>query len=173
MLFALNSFSQKKESITKCSASAYSRDDDPAGTNVRDSPKGKILTSIPSGAMFEIIGYSKGWFQITNVSYSAEDKAEAVKRGHKVKEGFVHLNGFVGWIYSERTEVNFEGKGKIDLYATPEYGDSIFTYDGDRIAPHRIIILSCQRDWLRIDFGRGEKKGWVDKYCSNSLSNCN
>nr|WP_232405118.1 hypothetical protein [Leptospira interrogans] len=104
---------------------------------------------------------------MTNVSYSAEDEAEAVKRGHKVKEGFVH------WIYSERTEVNFEGKGKIDLYATPEYGDPIFTYDGDRIAPHRIIILSCQGDWLRIDFGRGEKEGWVDKYCSNSLSNCN
>ncbi|EKR84477.1 hypothetical protein LEP1GSC099_2122 [Leptospira interrogans str. UI 08452] len=113
-------------------------------------------------------------FQITNISYSAEDEAEAVKRGHKVKDGFVHLNGFVGWIYSERTEVNFEGKGKIDLYATPEYGDPIFTYDnGDRIAPHRITILSCQRDWLRIDFGRGEKEGWVDKYCSNSLSNCN
>ncbi|EMO04740.1 hypothetical protein LEP1GSC116_2870, partial [Leptospira interrogans serovar Icterohaemorrhagiae str. Verdun HP] len=36
LLFALNSFSQKKESITKCSASAYSRDDDPARTNIRD-----------------------------------------------------------------------------------------------------------------------------------------
>ncbi|EKO27123.1 MULTISPECIES: hypothetical protein [Leptospira] len=58
LLFALNSFSQKKESITKYSASAYSRDDDLARTNIRDSPKGKILTSIPSGAMFEIIGYS-------------------------------------------------------------------------------------------------------------------
>ncbi len=45
-------------------------------------------------------------FQITNISYSAEDEAEAVKRGHKVKDGFV------GWIYSERTEVNFEGKEK-------------------------------------------------------------
>ncbi len=108
LLFALNSFSQKKESITKCSASAYSRDDDPELIfAILLKEKFLLLYPVERCLRLSVIA-----FQITDISYSAEDEAEAVKRGHKVKDGFVHLNGFVGWIYSERTEVNFEGKEK-------------------------------------------------------------
>ncbi len=42
---------------------------------------GKILTSVPSGTMFKIIGYSKGWFQISNIFYNVEDEEAVLKRG--------------------------------------------------------------------------------------------
>ncbi|MDI7206497.1 SH3 domain-containing protein [Leptospira santarosai] len=170
LLVTLSTFAEKNESIVKCSTSAYSTDSDPAGTNIRDSPKGKILTSVPHGTTFKIIGYSKGWFQIKDISYNVENEAEVIKRGHKAEDGFVYLNGLVGWIYSERTEVHFEGMEQIDLYSIPEYGDPIFTYNGNRI--NQVTILSCRGNWFHIDFNKGEKKGWVHQYCGNSLTNC-
>ncbi|MCK5898015.1 MAG: hypothetical protein KAG06_02965 [Methylococcales bacterium] len=155
-----------------CAVYAYVTDPDPAGLNVRASPKGKILGIIPthdaSGVTVKIVDAKQGWMKIQEI--------EILDAG---TEFDMPSNG---WVHGSMLTVDFriqQGDRDISLYQAPVNTPKkiqIFHTDKNEPLPKITNILDCRSGWLKVTVKKAKKaiKGWLaaKNQCSNPLTTC-
>jgi len=178
--------------ITECNFSAFSRDHDPAGLNVRAEPDGnaRILGRLPLGRLepndpystfgADVIGYKKGWFLI-------EHGFEAVWTPQRPKEpvysgrGWVAANLMTAQLLLEKLKLAPNGASPDVLDLRDVKGEAAA---GDFVTPRR--ILGCSGDWVHVEIGLspGEKalaktdapagavRGWANGTCASQTTTC-
>jgi hypothetical protein len=179
--------------ITECNFSAFSRDHDPAGLNVRAEPDGnaRILGRLPLGRSepndpystfgADVIGYKKGWFLI-------EHGFEAVWTPQRPREplysgrGWVAANLMTAQLLREKLKLAPSGASPDVLNLRDVKGEG--PDDGDFVTPRR--ILGCSGDWVHVEVGLrpGEKalaktnapagavRGWANGTCASQTTPC-
>src|ERR1700677_3435117 len=179
--------------ITECNFTAFSRDHDPAGLNVRAEPDGnaRILGRLPLGRLepndpystfgADVIGYEKGWFLI-------EHGFEAVWTPQRPKEpvysgrGWVAANLMTVQLFREKLKLAPSGASPDVLNLRDVKGEG--PDDGDFVTPRR--ILGCSGDWVHVEVGLrpGEKalaktdapagaiRGWANGACASQTTPC-
>ncbi|AFM14156.1 SH3 domain-containing protein [Turneriella parva] len=157
----------------QCQTGAYSKDSDPAGTNIRESPNGKILTAIPSDTVFSIIGYKDGWFEVTDFEYYVHDSPDiafAKRMKHKISGEKATIPGLKGWIHRKHVDVHFGISSPIRVRKVPDE-ESILSFLLRYPNPEGPDeILECSGRYLKIKVKH--RTGWIDQFCTNTLSNC-
>ena len=179
--------------ITECNFSAFSRDHDPAGLNVRAEPDGnaRILGRLPLGRLepndpystfgADVIGYKKGWFLI-------EHGFEAVWTPQRPKEpvysgrGWVAANLMTAQLLREKLKLAPNGASPDVLNLRDVKGEG--PADCCFVTPRR--ILGCSGDWVHVEVGLrpGEKaltktdapagavRGWANGTCASQTTPC-
>ena len=179
--------------ITECNFSAFSRDHDPAGLNVRAEPdaNARILGRLPVGRLepnapystfgADVIGYKKGWFLI-------EHGFEAVWTPQRPKEpvysgrGWVAANLMTAQLLREKLKLAPNGAAPdvLDLRDVKGEGPDDCCF----LTPRR--ILGCSGDWAHVEIALrpGEKalaktnapagavRGWANGTCASQTTPC-
>jgi hypothetical protein len=178
--------------ITECNFSAFSRDRDPAGLNVRAEPDGnaRILGRLPTatdspqaystfGA--DVIGYKKGWFLIEHgfeAVWNPQRPREPVYSGR----GWVAANLMTAQLLREKLKLAPSGASPdvLDLKGAKGEGPEDCCF----VTPRR--ILGCSGDWVHVEIGlsSGEKalaktnapagavRGWANGTCASQTTPC-
>jgi len=149
-----------------CQVRGYLIDPDLSGTNIRDTPSGKVIGQLPLltdpefevGVYVDIVESRDGWLQISAVGNS-NDSA---------------LAG--GWVYGELigTSTRNYGGQDITLRSKPSAGSPAA---GTLVGEQTVPILACCRDWVYVSArGPGGKqvKGWLEPgmQCASAVTNC-
>jgi hypothetical protein len=179
--------------ITECNFSAFSKDHDPAGLNVRAEPDGnaRILGRLPFGRLgpndpystfgADVIGYKKGWLLI-------EHGFEAVWNPQRPREppyfgrGWVAANLMTAQLLRGKLKLTPDGASPdvVNLQDVKGEGpeDSFF------VTPRR--ILGCSGDWVHVEVGlspgakalaktdapAGAVRGWANGTCASQTTPC-
>jgi hypothetical protein len=164
--------------ITECNFSAFSKDHDPGGLNVRAEPNGnaRILGRLPLGRLdpndpystfgADVIGRRKGWFLI-------EHGFEAVWTPQRPREPVYSGRG---WVAANLMTAQLL-RGKLKL--TPKVPRTVFF-----MTPRR--ILGCSGDWVQVEVGlspgakglaktnapAGAIRGWANGTCASQTTRC-
>ena len=159
-----------------CDVLAYASDTDPNGVNLRESAKGKVLTSIPDGSHISITAAKDGWFQIKSFEYMVETDAEkkmAKSKKHKLdaEESNVNVENYKAWIHGSRVSIHFSGWWpEVTMHTAPnEKSKVLFKFTNEQYSKPTQII-SCEGKWFQVKVNG--KVGWVDKFCYSSRTNC-
>jgi hypothetical protein len=179
--------------ITECNFSAFSRDPDPAGLNVRAEPDGsaRILGRLPLGRLepnapystfgADVIGYEKGWFLIEHgfeAVWTPQRPREPVYSGR----GWVAANLMTTQLLREKLKLAPNGASPdvVDLRDVKGEGPEDCCF----VTPRR--ILGCSGDWVHVEIGLrpGEKalaktdapagavRGWANGTCASQTTPC-
>lgn len=138
------------DNICACSVSAYLDDPDPNGTNIRETPKGKITGQLHYDADCDCLtvsftGSKDGWMRLS-------------------EGGWVH-----GKLFSVSTR-NYAPGEKVYLQADPtEESVVVAEFDIER----SFKVVGCCGSWLQVEDDSG-KIGWLtgEMICANPLTNC-
>ena len=147
---SLSDTSNMENSTCDCNTMVYLNDPDTSGTNIRETPKGKVVGKLSydpdcSCRMVEISSSEKDWL--------------------KLKEG--------GWVYAPLFAVasrNYREKEILYLNAEPNTeSETVAEYTSEQ----EFSILGCNGDWLFVK-GKDGKKGWLnpEMQCPNPLTTC-
>ena len=158
-----------------CSVDAFVTDTDPAGLNIRDAPKGKIIAKIPtqdgSAVLLKIMDSNKGWFKVKDISIIDSEL------------DYGHLP--VGWVYGSMiaTEIklgNYETG--IAFYESPHKtsakGIELYHVEGKKSLPKIKRMMGCQGEWLHVETFKTKNNsaaiGWLapKNQCSNPVTTC-
>jgi hypothetical protein len=157
----------------QCQTRAYSKDPDPAGTSIRESPNGKILTAIPGDTVFSVTGYKDGWFEVTDFEYyvhEAPELAFARRMKHKISGEKVTIPGVKGWIHRKHVDVHFGISAPIKVRKVPD-DEGIMSFLIRYPNPEGPDeILECSGRYLKIKVKN--RTGWINQFCTNTLTNC-
>lgn len=152
-----------------CDLSAWSRDDDPAGLNLRAGPTtgAAVLGRLPKrrdgaeGVLVEmhVIGFKDGWFLIENPTYG--DYGDPPPKA-KLPTGR-------GWVHGSKLGGQLLGTtGRLRDTPSPTAGGTPVGPDADAVEV--VALLACRGRWVRIESGKGT--GWVEGLCSNQVTTC-
>lgn len=138
------------DGICACNVSAYLNDPDTEGTNIRETPKGKITGQLHYDADCECLtvdftGSKDGWMRLSD-------------------GGWVH-----GKLFSIDTR-NYGPGQKIYLQADPtEESEVVATFDTEK----SFKVRGCCGSWIQVEDGSGTV-GWLtgEMICANPLTNC-
>lgn len=164
------------DEISACKISAWVKDNDPAGLNVRAgaSRDAAIIGQLPLieayfPAEVSITGSKDGWFRVDRAvldDYTGAEP-EVVFEG----EGWVsgRLLGLLLNIPDLHTEPSLESPVVAHLfYESPE---------GNLAGSDSFIVtslLACQGDWVQVDgtFIDTHLTGWTTRTCANQVTTC-
>lgn len=166
---SVSSVSNSKISYTQekinCGASRLAviwDDPDQSGTNIRNSPGGKVIAKInpsdfPDGCMFEIVGASNGWLRIQGTLQSPDIE--------------IKLPSDEGWIHSSVVSIatrNYSGQ-RINILDAPNSGKSVGSIN---IEASGLRIIDLCGNWVKISYN--DMTGWVssDWLCGIPWTNC-
>ena len=133
-----------------CSVSAYLDDPDDSGTNIRETPNGKIIGQL---------------------KYE-EDCGCLVVQFVESKNGWMKLNEG-GWVYGKLFAVdtrNYAPGEKVYLNEFPtDESEVVVEFDREK----HFTVKGCCGTWLLVEDEMG-KSGWLtgDMICANPLTNC-
>ena len=165
---------EHKDKKIICKTGAYSKDDDPAGTNIRDQPKGRILAQIPSGTVFSIIGYLDEWFEIKEFEYNLDSDADieyAKKNKHKIAGDTASIPRLRGWIHRNHVTFHFGGRYDAKLYKKPDDESKVIFPIKESETESPAAVLACSDNWFKVKIKN--QIGWVNSICLNTRTNCN
>jgi hypothetical protein len=179
--------------ITECNFSAFSKDSDPAGLNVRAEPdaNARILGRLPMGRLgpndpystfgADVIGYKKGWFLIEHgfeAVWTPQRPREPVYTGR----GWVAANLMTAQLLREKLKLapSHVSPDVVDLHDVKGEGPEDCCF----VTPRR--ILGCSGDWVHVEIGlgQGEKqlaktgaqdgavRGWANGTCASQTTPC-
>jgi SH3-like domain-containing protein len=154
-----NNIKQVTANRRTCQLSAYAKDRDPAGLNIRSSPSpnGQIMRNIPSfteAPIIDIVAAQGNWVQINQV----EGESGMIFQGR-------------GWLYTPMLAIStrgYETRG-ISVYASPNNRSRVL----GRIPPEvEVKLLSCDGQWAYISYQRIQ--GWLKHIdqCPNPSTSC-
>mgnify|MGYP000582557748 CR=1 FL=1 len=161
------------EKVT-CKTGAYSEDKDPAGTNIRAKPRGKIIGRIPSQTVFSVTGYMNDWFEVSKFEYDINDDSDlayAKSHGHKIKNQTAYILGLKGWIHKNHVAFHFGGKSDAALYEKPDEDSKVIMPIKNADQEILFSVISCKDNWYKVKF-KG-RVGWVNSICLMTKTNCN
>jgi uncharacterized protein YecT (DUF1311 family) len=142
-----------------CDFRAYIIDPDPKGTNVRNAPKGKIITTLP---------YRPDDPEIITVKVT----------GHKNKWLSVVLHdGRKGWIFGELVGVSLRNYDPGSVTALRTRPDPDAPAVGDIFGDEEVSIIGGEGKWALVQYRHPKGHvltGWLDpvKQCPNPYSTC-
>ncbi|MCR4604148.1 MAG: SH3 domain-containing protein [Prevotella sp.] len=149
--------------------SVYIYDTDGPFTNVRSSPKGKVVDKIPvdRSATLLLTKATNGWWRIVDNCYGAFDED-----GDFVE---VKLKGSTTgyWIHYSTIAVGTRNYGGEDLplRSQPSKRASVsFTLKGEQL----VRPIDVKGDWVKVKTLDGRGTGWIEVewLCDNPLTNC-
>jgi len=137
-------------------------DPDQSGTNIRNSPGGKVIAKInpsdfPDGCMLEIVEASNGWLRIQGTLQSPDNE--------------INLPSNEGWIHSSVVSIgtrNYSGQ-RIKILDAPNSSKSVGSIN---IEASGLRIIDLCGNWVKISY-KGIA-GWVssDWLCGIPWTNC-
>ena len=139
-------------------------DPDQSGTNIRNSPGGKVIAKInpsgfPDGCMMEIVEASNGWFRINGGIEGPGDESD------------IALPGNVGWIHGSviTTGTRNYGGQKINILDEPNNGKMVGSITTE---VYGLKILDLCGNWVKISYNG--MTGWVssDWLCGVPWTTC-
>jgi SH3-like domain-containing protein len=139
-------------------------DPDKSGTNIRNSPGGKVIAKInpsdfPDGCMMEIVEASNGWFRINGGIEGPGDESD------------IALPGNVGWIHGSvvTTGTRNYGGQKINILDEPNNGKIVGSITTE---VYGLRILDLCGNWVKISYNG--MTGWVssDWLCGVPWTTC-
>jgi len=186
-------WSPLRSGITECNFSAFSKDRDPAGLNVRAEPDGKarILGRLPLSRMepndpystfgADVVGYKKGWFLIEHgfeAVWTPQRPREPVYSGR----GWVAANLMTAQLLREKLKLAPDGASPDVVNLRDVRGEG--PEDSFFVTPRR--ILGCSGDWVHVEIALrpGEKalaktdapagavRGWANGTCASQTTPC-
>ena len=126
-------------------------DPDQSGTNIRNSPGGKVIAAIsqseyPDGCAFEIVEQSNGWFRIQGGIQSPGNDSD------------IALPGGGGWIHRSVISVGTRNYGSqtIEILDSPENGKSVGKITKES---YGLRVLDLCGSWVKISFNG--MTGWI------------
>lgn len=156
-----------KEEKVDCGSSRITvmwDDPDPAGTNIRNSPKGKVIKTLspsdfPDGCAFDIVEHSNGYFRIKGGIQNAGGDD-------------VRLPGGEGWIHKSVISVGTRNYGgqTIEILDSPENGEVVGKIKKES---YGLRIVDLCGAWVKINY-KGTI-GWVSNewICGIPWTTCN
>ena len=143
---------ENMETGVACDTHGFVVDNDPAGLNLRESPKGKIITQIPINAELKIVRYDSGWFEVTDVD---------------------NLKDLSGWVYAKHISTglkNYDPHAVEWLTEKPDESSKKVIKLND--IPLIAGLLECQGGWVKIQ--AKEAAGWLAPrlQCPLAYTNC-
>jgi|688.fasta_scaffold829523_1 SH3-like domain-containing protein len=159
---------EDKEEKVDCGSSRITvmwDDADPAGTNIRNSPKGEVIKTLnssdfPDGCAFEIVEQSNGWFRIQGGIQSPGNDSD------------IALPGGGGWIHSSVISVGTRNYGSqtIEILDSAENGKSVGRITKES---YGLRVLDLCGSWVKISFNG--MTGWISNQwiCGIPWTTCN
>ena len=142
---------------------AYIIDNDGPVTNIRNAPRGKVVTTLPTDQALVVTLLSpKGeWWKIDNVveQYGDEEKEIGLKGS---KTGY--------WIHRSLLQFTIAGDPDGALRAAPSAKARAIKCSGvDGFHP-----IAVKGNWVKVVSTDGKYTGWIhcDRICSNPLTTC-
>lgn len=133
-------------------------------TNIRETPKGKVVLTIPAGddCMLSVNGVANGWWYVegpVRIYGDGSEKTETLPNG--------------GWIHSSVLAVASRNYGgdTFHLRESPEEGSKIiYSFSEEMLL--RPVDMSA--DWVKVKTTDGKHEGWIEaqSLCGNPMSNC-
>ena len=142
-----------------CDFGAYIIDPDPKGTNVRETPNGKVTAVLPHQPddplliMVKVTGYRDKWLSV------------------------VLHDGTKGWIFSELVGMSLRNYAPGSVAALRTQPDGSAPAVGDIFGDEEVTVLGGEGAWalVRYRHPKGhEFIGWLDpeKQCDNPYTTC-
>ncbi len=156
------SYLQEKINCDSSKLAVIWDDPDQSGTNIRNSPGGKVIAKInpsdfPDGCMFEIVEASNGWLRIQGTLQGPDNE--------------INLPNDEGWIHNSVVSIgtrNYSGH-RINILDAPNSRKSVGSIN---IEVSGLRIIDLCGNWVKISY-RGIT-GWVssDWLCGIPWTNC-
>lgn len=150
----------KESECEKSELAVYVNDPDDSGTNIRNSPGGKIILTLDGNenVFFLTVSESRnGWFKI--------------KGNIEGLEGEINIPNGEGWIHSSVISVDTRnyGRQQLKLLDVPRKGNTVATIKEES---YGIRIKEICGSWVRINY-KGIM-GWIEAFwlCGNPLTTC-
>jgi hypothetical protein len=135
-------------------------------TNVRNAPKGKIVTKLghDSSLIFVLDHPKNGWWRIVGNSYEIAEEGKDVKlKGSKT--------GY--WIHASCVGFGTRNYGgqKLTLRKSPSNKAAVTYSFNKEIILHPLEVHGA---WVKVMTGDGKHTGWIEDewICANPLTNC-
>jgi SH3-like domain-containing protein len=140
----------KKPSDCNCSVSAYLSDPDPEGTNIRETPKGKITGQL---------------------HYEPDCDCLTV-RFVESKDGWMKLSDG-GWVLGKLFSVDTRNYGEGEKVYLKEFPTEESKVVAEFDTEQNFKVKGCCGSWLQVEDSSGTT-GWLtaDMICANPLTNC-
>ena len=144
------------------SLGVYISDNKGPVTNVRKSPGGTVLYTLPTSDTYiaTVANPTKGWWQVKQVSDAENDK---------------DVKGFVagGWIHHSLLVLdtrNYGGERWCLRKSPSAKAKATYTFSKE-ISLHPIDIKG---NWVKVKTADGKHEGWIESYklCDSPLTNC-
>ena len=154
--------------INAQSLSVSVNDNSGSSTNIRNSPKGKVVHRIPQTtiAMLEVEEPQNGWWRICDDSYfSVADGYEGLSKLTGSRTGY--------WIHSSVIVVGTRNYGgeMLYLYQQPNTKSKKVYTIKEEMTLHP---LEVRGGWVKCTTSDGKQVGWIQAewLCGNALTNC-
>lgn len=158
MIFVCCSLAGKAQTL-----SVFSVDYDGPYTNIRNAPKGAIVSKVKTSedAMFEVTSPRNGWWRIVGDSYDLPDREDIMLKGSS--KGY--------WIHYSTIGIGTRNYGgqTLTLRSTPG-GKAVYSFK-EEITLRPIDIKG---GWVKVKTVDGKHTGWIEEewLCGNPLTNC-
>jgi len=161
ILSFFNSFKSFSQVDCECCREIFLNDSDTSGTNLRETPNGRIIATVknrPIEELFvimEIVEVKDNWFKV-NQTYPETSS---------------------GWIYAPLTGVhttNYD-ENEYNLYEKPDNNSSVVvSFKEVKI----VNLLTCENGWFKVKLKLNDnefKIGWIEseKLCGSPYTYCN
>jgi len=139
----------------------YIHDPDTLPTNVRNSPRGKIILKLPKSDDYEVWlnGVSDGWFKVADIEGINDETFHA------------NVNGYIhGSILAVDTR-NYGGE-TINLYSNADASSkTVYSFKQEL----RLTLISANKNanWIKVKYN-SKIKGWIKRkwLCGSLRTNC-
>lgn len=142
----------------------YTVDDNGKFTNVRDAPKGKIVSKISTieDAMMEVEKPTNGWWKIVGNTYSTADDVKKLKGS---------TTGY--WIHYSVLGMGTRNYGgqRLALRKSPSAkAPAVYQFKKELT----LRPIDIKGTWVKVKTLDGKHEGWIEAewLCGNALTNC-
>lgn len=147
------------------SIGVFTADNSGPYTNVRESPKGKVVDRIPTAdtAMISVANPTNGWWQIISDEYDVGDYQTKFK-GSTTGSYWIHYS-----VLACHTR-NYGGQTLYLRKSPSDKAPAVFKFNDYTL----LRPMEIKGDWVKVKTTDGKHTGWIefDWLCGNSLTNC-
>lgn len=135
-------------------------------SNVRDSPKGKVVMSLSADEpyVFDLITPRNGWWRIESFSNPANYDEDTSLEGSSTGEYWIHYSVIA---------VGTRNYGGQDIYlrVAPDEDANIVAVFNEEVI---LRPMDISGDWVKVKLDNTDIVGWIEAewLCDNPLTNC-
>lgn len=162
MVFATTTYAQTE-------ADAYIFDQSGTPTNVRNSPNGKVVQTLPEidgGYVVSLLEARNKWWKIDPVVFICGDSDDEQVKLKGSKTGY--------WVHYSVLGFGITGDPKNVLRETPSSKGKPLNLNISYLLDVGLRPLEIKGKWIKVITTDGRHTGWmpIDRICSNPLTTC-